>query len=132
MSDRSTAQYHLSPGARNYIVILLFLLMVFDYVDRMVVSSLLPFIQKDWGISDAEGGMLLSAVSLAILVFGFPVSILVDRWSRRKTIGLMAVLWSLATAACALMPNFKALLSARTFVGIGEAGYAPDRHVYSG
>jgi MFS family permease len=121
----SARQYQLSKGARNYIFILLFLLYFFDYTDRMVVSSLMPFIQKEWGISDTEGALLLSSVSWAILVFTFPISILVDRWSRRKTVGMMAVFWSLATAACAFMPNFKALFSARALIGVGEAGYAP-------
>jgi MFS family permease len=108
-----------------YIFVLLFLLYFFDYVDRTVVTSLFPFIQRDWGISDAECGMLVSAVYWSILIFTFPISILVDRWSRKKTIGLMAVFWSLATAACAFMPNFKALFGARTAIGVGEAGYAP-------
>jgi MFS family permease len=126
MADESTArQYQLSNGARNYIFILLFLLYFFDYTDRLVVSSLLPFIQRDWGINDAEGALLLSAVSWAILVFTFPISILVDRWSRRKAIGGMAVLWSLATGLCAFMPNFGALISTRALIGVGEAGYAP-------
>ena len=126
MSNESVKQqYRLSTGARNYVFILLFLLYFFDYTDRMVVSSLLPFIQKDWGINDQEGALLLSAVSWAILVFTFPISILVDRWSRRKTVGFMAIFWSLATAACALMPNFKALISTRALIGVGEAGYAP-------
>jgi MFS family permease len=125
MSEKSTAQYQLSSGWRNYVFILLFLLYFFDYTDRMVVSSLLPFIQKDWGINDAEGALLLSSVSWAILVFTVPISILVDRWSRRKTVGFMALFWSLATAACTLMPNFKALFSTRALIGIGEAGYAP-------
>ncbi|MFA5078119.1 MAG: MFS transporter [Dehalococcoidia bacterium] len=118
-------RYQLSSASRMYIFVLLFLLYFFDYVDRTVVTSLFPFIQRDWGISDAECGMLVSAVYWSILIFTFPVSILVDRWSRKKTIGLMGVFWSLATAACAFMPNFKSLFGARTAIGIGEAGYAP-------
>jgi predicted MFS family arabinose efflux permease len=126
MNNQPAAQrYQLSSASRLYIFVLLFLLYFFDYVDRTVVTSLFPFIQRDWGISDAECGLLVSAVYWAILIFTFPVSILVDRWSRKKTIGLMAVFWSLATAACAFMPNFKALFGARTAIGIGEAGYAP-------
>ncbi len=37
----------------------------------------------------------------------------------------MAVLWSLATALCALTGNFVQLLFTRALIGIGEAGYAP-------
>jgi MFS family permease len=69
--------------------------------------------------------MLVSVVYWSIVLFTFPVSILVDRWSRKKTIGLMALIWSLATAACAFTRTFPQLLVARTAIGIGEAGYAP-------
>lgn len=118
-------EYKLSSGYRTYVFVLLFLLYFFDYVDRMVVTSLFPFIKADWGLSDAQCGMLISAVYWSIIVFTFPVSILVDRWSRKKTIGLMAVVWSMATAMCAFANNFVHLFSARTVIGIGEAGYAP-------
>jgi MFS family permease len=37
----------------------------------------------------------------------------------------MAVLWSVATVACAFTKNFTQLFAARTAIGIGEAGYAP-------
>ncbi len=117
--------YLLSKGHSYYVFILLFLLYFFDYVDRMVVVSLFPFLQKDWGLSDTQCGMLVSAVYWAIVLFSFPISLLIDRWSRKKSIGLMAILWSLATAACAFTRNFSQLFAARTAIGLGEAGYAP-------
>jgi MFS family permease len=98
---------------------------MFDYIDRMVITSLFPFLKDEWGLTDTQSGALMSAVFLSIVLLTFPVSILVDRWSRRKTIGLMAVIWSLATGACALTRTFPQLLVARTFIGVGEAGYAP-------
>ncbi len=125
MAAQATKELNLSKGYRNYIFILLFLLYFFDYVDRMIVSSLFPFIKSDWGLTDAECGMLVSAVYWSIIIFTFPVSILVDRWSRKKTIGLMAVVWSVATGLCAFAGNFKHLFVSRTVIGIGEAGYAP-------
>lgn len=108
-----------------FVFSLLFLLYFFDYASRMVVVSLFPFLKESWGISDAQCGMLVSAVYWAIIVLVFPASILIDRWSRKKSIGLMAVMWSLATGLCALTRNFSQLFIARTAVGIGEAGYAP-------
>jgi MFS family permease len=69
--------------------------------------------------------MLMSAVYWAIVILTFPVSLLVDRWSRTKTIGIMAIMWSLATALCALTGNFVQLFMARLLIGVGEAGYAP-------
>ncbi len=117
--------YLYPKGYSNYIFALLFLLYLFDYTDRLVVTSLFPFIQEDWHLTDAQLGSLVSAVYWSIVALTFPISLLVDRWSRRRTIGLMAVVWSVATAACAFTGNFFALFTARLFIGVGEAGYAP-------
>lgn len=117
--------YLYSKGYTNYVFILLFLLYMFDYIDRMVVTSMFIHIEQDLGITHTQSGLLVSTVYWAIVLLTFPVSILVDRWSRTKTIGIMAVIWSLATALCALTGNFMQLVLARTLIGVGEAGYAP-------
>jgi len=121
--DRSG--YLFSKSYSNYVFMLLFLLYMFDYIDRMVVTSMFTSIEKDWGITHTQSGLLVSAVYWAIVLLTFPISILVDRWSRTKTIGVMAIMWSLATALCALTGNFVQLFMARMLIGVGEAGYAP-------
>ncbi len=115
----------LSKMQAYYIFILLFLLYMFDYIDRLVVVSLFPYIRHDWGLSDAQCGLMVSAVYWSILLFTLPASIAIDRWSRKKSIGIMSVLWSLATLSCAFAQNFFQLFTSRAFIGIGEAGYAP-------
>jgi MFS family permease len=126
MTDKGSDNgYLISKGYSHYIFVLLFLLYMFDWLDRMVVVSLFPFIKTDWGLTDTECGMLISGVSWSIVVLTFPVSIFIDRWSRKKSIGMMALLWSLATAACAFTRNYVQLFVARTVIGVGEAGYAP-------
>ncbi len=117
--------YLFSKRYTNYIFLLLFLLYMFDYIDRMVITSLFPFLKADWNLTDTQCGMLVSAVYWSIVLFTFPISILVDRWSRRKTIGMMAILWSIATGMGAFSKSFRHLFIARTFIGVGEAGYAP-------
>ncbi len=117
--------YLFTKGYSNYVFVLLFLLYMFDYIDRTIVTSMFTSIERDWGISHTQSGMLVSAVYWAIVLLTFPASLLVDRWSRTKTIGIMATLWSLATALCALTGNFVQLFMARLLIGIGEAGYAP-------
>ncbi|HZY24347.1 MAG TPA: MFS transporter [Bacteroidales bacterium] len=117
--------YLFSLRYSNYVFMLLFLLYMFDYIDRMVVTSMFTSIERDWGISHTQSGLLVSAVYWAIVILTFPISILVDRWSRTKTIGVMAIMWSLATALCALTGNFVQLFMARMLIGVGEAGYAP-------
>jgi MFS family permease len=117
--------YLFSKGYSNYVFMLLFLLYMFDYIDRSIVTSMFTSIEADWGISHTQSGLLMSAVYWAIVILTFPVSLLVDRWSRTKTIGIMAIIWSLATALCAITGNFVQLFMARLLIGVGEAGYAP-------
>ncbi len=113
-------------GSRAWVIlILLCLSFMFDYIDRMVIASLLPFIKQEWGVSDRLLGALTGVVSLFIAIFVLPFALLVDRWSRRKMVSLMVLFWSLATLACAFTQNYHQLLVARAFTGLGEAGYGP-------
>ena len=118
-------RYLLSRGHSYYIFALLFLLYMFDYIDRMVVVSLFPYLKADFGLSDTHCGLLVSTVYWSIVVLSVPISVIIDRWSRKKSIGLMAIFWSLATVACAFTKTFPQLFIARTAIGVGEAGYAP-------
>jgi MFS family permease len=117
--------YLFSKRYSNYVFMLLFLLYLFDYADRMVVNSMFSYIQKDLGINDFQSGWLVSIIYLAIGILTFPVSIIIDRWSRTKTVGMMAIVWSMATLLCAFTGNYVQLLMARILIGFGEAGYAP-------
>jgi MFS family permease len=124
-NETAPKEYKLSKLNTYYIFTLLFLLYFFDYVDRMIVTSLMPYIKLEYGLTDTQSGLLVSVVYWSIVVFVLPVSILVDRWSRKKTIGIMAFIWSMATLACAFTKTFPQLLMTRSAIGIGEAGYAP-------
>ena len=117
--------YLFSKGYTYYVFALLCLLMMTDFADRMIISSLLPLIKAEWGLTDAQSGQLVSAVFFSMFLFVIPVSILVDRWSRRKSIFIMSTLWSVACAAGAFVTGYSHLLTARAFIGIGEAAYNP-------
>ncbi len=125
ISKTADNNFLMSKRHSLYIFSLLFLLYMSDYIDRMVVVSLFPYFKTDWGLSDTQCGLMVSVVYWSIVIFSVPAAVIVDRWSRKKTIGIMALLWSVATASCAFTQNFGQLVVARTAVGIGEAGYAP-------
>jgi len=114
-----------APRGTGWLFAGLFLLYMFDYIDREVVSSLIPFLKHDLGVTDTQAGSLASAVYWSIVVFTFPASLLVDRWSRKRSVGLMVMLWSIATGIAAFVRSFPQLFLTRLGVGVGEAGYAP-------
>jgi len=125
MQNNTDGGYVLGRRESYRVVILLFFLYMFNYIDRMVITSVFPFIKAEWGLSDTQLGGLGSAVYISLLICTLPVSVLADRWSRRKSIAMMTALWSVATAACALTRNYVQIFTARVFIGLGEAGFAP-------
>jgi MFS family permease len=102
---------------------IVFALMVVDYIDRQVVVSMFPHLKAQWSLSDAQLGAMVSVVSITVALGTLPLSLLADRWSRVKSIFLMALVWSLATIACAFASRYSDLFVARSVVGLGEAAY---------
>jgi MFS transporter, Spinster family, sphingosine-1-phosphate transporter len=114
------------PAPRRYawtVFAILFLLMIVDYVDRQVIVSMFSHLRAEWDLSDSQLGALVSIVSVTVALGAVPLSILADRWSRVKSIFLMALAWSLATISCAFAASYLQLFAARAVVGLGEAAY---------
>ena len=98
-------------------------LMILDYVDRQVIVSIFPHLKAEWGLTDTELGGLVSVVSVTVALFSIPVALFADRFSRVKSIVVMAVVWSLASISCMFARSYALLFAARATVGLGEAGY---------
>ena len=97
------------PAPRRYawsVFAVLFALMVVDYIDRQVVVSMFSHLKAQWDLSDSQLGALVSIVSITVALGAVPLSLLADRWSRVKSVFLMALIWSLATIACAFATSY--------------------------
>jgi len=121
--DGDADTYKVSKGYAWLVFGMTFLLMLFDFIDRQIIVSMFPHLKAEWDLSDKQLGALVSAVSITVALGSIPTAILVDRWSRVKSIAIMAGVWSLATIACAFSRNYGQLLAARSVIGVGEAGY---------
>jgi MFS family permease len=117
--------YQVGKTQSIILLVVLTLLYLLAYADRQIFSVALQPMKVALGLSDTELGILQAVFNIGLGILAIPGSILVDRWSRRKTIGLMALLWSVATFATGLCKNFTQLLIPRSIVGVGEAGYFP-------
>lgn len=109
---------------RWYVFTVLFVLMVFDYADRMILSSVQELIKAEWNLTDAQLGMFSTVIWITVGFLALPVSVFVDRWSRRKSISIMAITWSLACMAGRFATGYGQLLTLRGILGAGEAGYS--------
>ena len=116
--------YEVSKGQALSILIVMTVLYTINYADRSILSIVLQQIKVTLEISDTQLGVVQSVFSIGLGLFTIPLAWLVDRWSRRKAVGLMALLWSAATFATGLAWNFASLVFARAFVGLGEDGFS--------
>ncbi|HPV48884.1 MAG TPA: MFS transporter [Smithellaceae bacterium] len=113
-------------GGRHARIILIVctLLYMVNYMDRQVLSVVLEPMKADLGLTDAQAGMLQTIFFLSMAVLAFPISFSIDRWSRRKSVAVMAIIWSAATYLTGLGKSFLGVLFPRIFVGVGEAGFS--------
>jgi len=96
-----------------------------DYADRFAISAVLPAIQAEFALSDAQLGLMSGSLFLGLAIFAVPCGVAVDRFSRKYMIVLMTLVWSLATWSTGMAKSYAGLVAARVLVGAGEAGYNP-------
>ena len=113
------------PG-RTTVLVILTLVYVVNYLDRQVLSILLPQIKAEFHLSDSALG-LLSGTSFAVVyaTLGVPLAFLADRMNRKRIIAASLTMFSVMTVLCGWVGQFWHLLLARVGTGIGEAGTAP-------
>jgi MFS family permease len=87
---------------------------------------LFSFLKEDFTLSDFQLGLVGTVFMIVHASFSVPLGILADKWIRKRIIAIGVSIWSVATFCTGLVQNFTQLLTARGFVGIGEASYAPS------
>lgn len=120
-------------GFRWELLALLWLAFFLNQADRQIFSVVLPLIRKDLGLTDAELGLIASALvwtyGLLVPIAGF----IGDRFSRRNILGFCLLFWSCATLMtgfCSSVLQFILLRGVAT--GGGEAFYAPSANALLG
>jgi predicted MFS family arabinose efflux permease len=116
-----------TPGYRTYVLVILTLVYVVNYLDRQILGILLPQIQQEFKLTDADLG-LLGGTAFAILyaTLGVPLAIIADRVNRRNVVAASLAVFSFMTFISGYAMNFVHLLLARFGTGIGEAGTGPS------
>lgn len=110
-------------GHAHYALMLLAIIYVMSYIDRLVISVLIEPIKAEFGASDTMIG-LLTGVVFAIFYtgFGLPLGRLSDRIGRKTVIALACVIWSILTMLSGVATSFMILVLLRIGVAVGEAG----------
>jgi MFS family permease len=118
-----------SPAYRRYVLWLLLLVYVINFLDRQVINILAEPIKDELHLADWQLGLLSGfAFGIVYTILGFPLARAADRHNRSVIISACLAGWSLFTGLSGLAQNFVQLVAARAGVGIGEAGCTPTSH----
>lgn len=114
---------------RYYVLAVLTLIYVVNWIDRYVFAILLEPIKHELGVSDTVMGLLTgTAFGLFYATMGVPLALLADRTKRKILIAWCLGLFSIMTALCGAAVNAWQFALLRIGVGVGEAGTSPSSH----
>lgn len=110
---------------RYRMLMLVFVCVVINYMDRSNISIAAPAILKDFGLTSVELGLIFSAFGWTYTFFQIPGGFLLDRVGSRILYAFSLSLWSLATLLQGLASGFAGLFGLRLSIGIFEAPAFP-------
>ena len=124
MTDTATAATAPTrPGYRYYVLAVLILVYMLNFLDRQIIGILAAPLKAHFGLSDSQFG-LLGGIAFASVysTLAIPLAWLADRFSRVTIMTGALAVWSGFTALCGVAGSFTQLFMFRMGVGVGEAG----------
>jgi MFS family permease len=88
-----------------------------------IISPGLPLYAREFGVSYAGAGLLVSSFAIGRLAFDYVGGALADRFSPRSLTTLGALITALSAFLCAVASSFAWLVAYRVIEGIGSAFY---------
>lgn len=122
----------MATASRGYVIYLLVILLViniFNFVDRQLPFILVESIKRDLRLTDTQIGIFGGlAFSLLYPFMGLPLARLADRFGRERILAASLLIWSVLTSATGFAHSFIQLALARVGVSAAEAGATPSAH----
>ncbi|MCO8160761.1 MFS transporter [Pseudomonas sp. LJDD11] len=128
MSSRafeSAASLATPTRKRYFIMVLLFITVVINYLDRSNLSIAAPALTSELGLTPVEVGLIFSAFGWTYAAMQLPGGWLVDRVPPRILYTVALISWSVATVMLGFAASFIALFVLRMAVGALEAPAYP-------
>lgn len=111
---------------RWYAVSVLFLVGVFNLMDRQILSILLEPSKQELRASDTAMGLLTGFAFVSFYTLAsLPIARSADTYSRRNIIAIALAFWSVMTTLAGMVTSFAQLALTRVGLGIGESATWP-------
>jgi sugar phosphate permease len=110
---------------RWYVLLLISVMYLITYLDRVNISTAAPEISKEFGFDKVTIGIIFSAFAWSYALFQVPGGWLSDRFGARRVLTGVVGFWSIMTAATAVAFSATSFIAIRFLFGVGEAGAFP-------
>lgn len=97
---------------------------ILNYIDRSVLWAVQPLVKQEFGVSDAQIGLLTTTFFWFYMCAAPFIGHLGDRYNRQHIVAVGIMIWSGFTFLTAITHTFNELMIRHILVGIGEASYA--------
>ena len=114
---------------RYQVLLVLSLLSMITFLDRIALSSASVSIMKDLNINTVQWGWILGIFTLAYGIFEVPTGWLGDRLGGKRVLFRVVLWWSFFTILTGFSTGFLMLVMVRFFFGVGEAGAYPNTSI---
>lgn len=109
--------------ARIWVFALLYIGFCISYIDRVAISLSLVHIGKEFHLSPAALGVVLSVFYLSYAAMQIPGGWIADRWGSKWVVVTSIAFWSLFTLLTGLAWSLASLIAIRLLFGLCEGGY---------
>src|SRR5712672_1587906 len=112
-------------GVSNTVLLIICLMYLILYVDRVNISTVAPLIKADLNLSNTELGLAFSAFAYPHALFQLIGGYFGDKFGARLTLLVCGLIVCAATAATGAVGGLFSLFAARLALGIGEGATFP-------
>ncbi len=114
---------------RYQVLVVLSVLSMITFLDRIALSSASGSIMSDLHLSTVQWGWILGMFTLSYGLFEVPTGWLGDKIGGKKVLIRVVIWWSFFTILTGFSTGFIMLLIVRTLFGMGEAGAYPNTSI---
>jgi MFS family permease len=98
---------------------------IISFMDRTNIGFAFDGISKDLHLDSTAQGLAGGIFFIGYLVLQIPGGHLAERWSAKKFVGIMVLIWGVFAVASGLVQNYTQLLIVRFLLGVAEGGIWP-------
>ena len=108
-----------------HIIPVSFIMYTIAFIDRTNVSLALPSMSRDLHMNPTQAGGAAGIFFWGYVLLQIPGGHLAQRWSAKRFVAILLVMWGLCSVACGLVQTWQQFWVMRLLLGVAEGGVWP-------